>query len=271
MVIVHVLIILFISLYIIHTYLFRIEFDKDVHQLKAFYFYLINKLPDDYRLILQEYFSFYNRLSEKDKEKFEAKLLFFIADKKFIARQLPGITNEMRVLVSACAAQLTLGLPNVTLKHFTKILIYPNEYYSTINKAYHQGEVNPAYKIIVISWKSFIEGYIDPSDSRNLGLHEMTHALHLENIIRNGQHDFLDKNLLNSLKQIADETIEKPGHPAISFFRSSAFRDFHEFFAISVENYFERPQEMLQVVPEIYQIIQGLLKITPEGRPAALL
>ena len=93
----------------------------------------------------------------------------------------------MTAMIASSAIQLTFGLPKINLKHFERILIYPDEYYSTINKQYHKGEVNPRLKAIVVSWKAFVAGYADPHDGINLGLHEMAHALKLENIIKNGE------------------------------------------------------------------------------------
>ncbi len=263
MVVIHVLIILFVSLYVIHNYIFRINIKKNLNQLIALFEYLLGIFPKKYRNILEQYFTFYNKLDANDKKRFEEKLLLFMASKEFIPRQIPEVTTDMRVLISACAVQLTFGLPNVTLKHFERILIYPDNYYSTINKVYHKGEVNPAFRIIVLSWKPFLEGYINPHDSLNLGLHEMAHALHLENIIRNGEHDFFDSRLLSKFDEIAIEACKNINHPANGFFRNSACYNTHEFFAVAVENFFERPLEMKERLPQVYQILSTLLKQEP--------
>lgn len=81
---------------------------------------------------------FYQHLPANSKLKFEKKVNQFIHSKEFIPRGISEITIEMEALISAAAIQLTFGLPDITLKHFDKILIYPNDYYSTINRQHHK-------------------------------------------------------------------------------------------------------------------------------------
>ncbi|HMP98733.1 MAG TPA: zinc-dependent peptidase [Cyclobacteriaceae bacterium] len=266
MVVIHVIILLLISLYVIHHYLYRLEFKQSFAQIEALYYLLLGKFPQKYNVILEKYFLYYKKLNESEQKQFEHRLLSFIASKEFIARKIPKITDEMRVLISACAIQLSFGLPQVTFKHFNKILVYPDDYYSTINKKYHKGEVNPAYKIIVLSWKAFLDAYINPHDSKHLGLHEMAHALHLENMIRNGEENFLDKTHLANFDAIALAACKDQNHEALNFFRNYACADTHEFFAVAVENFFQRPREMREKLPQIYQILSALLHQDPASK-----
>ncbi|MGK7389353.1 MAG: zinc-dependent peptidase [Candidatus Cyclobacteriaceae bacterium M2_1C_046] len=217
-----------------------------------------------YRHILKKNFKYYNLLSPGDQKIFERKLRSFIASKQFIPRQFPKITDEMKVLVSASAVQLTFGLPQVYLRHFRKIVIYLDTYYSQINKRYHKGEVNPAYGIIVLSWKNFVEGYADASDSLNVGIHEMAHALHLENVIINGEHSFLDRDLLKLWEELVNAEIEEYGRTGrTEFFREYAFTDEHEFFAVAVENFFEKPRLFKEQKPDLYFTLAALLNQDP--------
>lgn len=217
--------------------------------------------PPQFVEILQRYFVHYRNLSEGDKRKFEQRVTTFIYNKQFIPRGgYDGVSNEMRVLIAASAIQLTFGLPHIYLRHFRKILIYPDNYYSNITKQYHKGEVNPAYGIIVLSWKNFIEGYLDTTNAINLGLHEMAHALRLENIIRNDEYQFFDPELLEQFDGWAHKVCS---NTEIQFFRSYACTTVHEFFSVAVENFFERPQEFKRVLPELYEILSKLLRQDP--------
>ncbi|CAN5241301.1 zinc-dependent peptidase [soil metagenome] len=217
----------------------------------------------DIKKILNQYFLYYQKLSPKNKHKFENRILHFNSIKDFIPRQIPEVTLEMRVLISACFVQITFGFPNIKLIHFKRILIYPDAYYSTINSRYHKGEVNPAGRLIVLSWKSFVEGYIHPTDSINLGLHEMAHALRLENAIKNNEYRFLDPGLLEKWQIFSKKIIPEIKSGKIDFFRKYAEVNEDEFFAVAIENFFERPQLFKKNLPELYQIIAGLLKQDP--------
>jgi Mlc titration factor MtfA (ptsG expression regulator) len=203
------------------------------------------------------------KLDSLQKTVFEQKALYFILSKKFIPRGFNGVTDEMKVMISACAVQLTFGLPRVYLQHFDKILIYPTDYYSSITKRFHKGEVNPAFGAIVLSWKSFVDGYIYPTDSFNLGLHEMAHALRLENIIHNDEVDFFDDALVHQFDNIAQRMCSLPEHSTDTFLRPYACANQHEFFSVAVENFFERPVEFKSALPEVYMILSRLLNQDP--------
>ncbi|MFZ6013111.1 MAG: zinc-dependent peptidase [Bacteroidota bacterium] len=51
--------------------------------------------------------------------------------------------------------------------------------------------------------------------------------------------------------------------PADNFFRPYACTNVHEFFAVSVENFFERPAQFKNELPELYDILTQLLKQDP--------
>lgn len=213
--------------------------------------------------ILRKRFPFYTNLTPNRKRRFEQKVQYFIHVKEFIPRQMPAVTEEMKVLIAACAVQLTFGYPKIFLSHFKRILIYPDSYYSTINKTYHKGEVNPRMQAIVLSWRAFVEGYISDGKGRNLGLHEMAHALRLENMIMNSEFRFMDDQLLENWHNIADEEMINISNGNSKLFRDYAGTDQDEFFSVAVENFFERPEKFKSLMPRLYAILVLLLKQDP--------
>jgi len=216
-----------------------------------------------YKESLQKHFIFYNKLKQKDKGRFERKVQYFISSKEFVPRGMKVVSDEMKALISASAVQLTFGLPSVSLSHFKTILVYPDNYYSHISRRYHKGEVNPAFKIIVLSWRSFVDGYIEHKDGINLGLHEMAHALHLENQIPNRDYNFFDKNAWKKFSSIANGQIKSINPPLEDLFRRYSIKDIHEFFAVAVENFFERPMLFRSQKPELYKTMTRLLNQDP--------
>lgn len=225
-------------------------------------------VPQLYKDILQKYFRYYQLLSPVNKTKFERKVCNFLYSKRFIPRNIDEVTIEAKVLIAASAVQLTFGLPNIYLQHFDKILVYPNEYYSSITKRYHKGEVNPRFGIIVLSWKNFVEGYSETNDSINLGLHEMAHALRLENIIHNEEYQFFDEELVNAFDDLARHICGDMASYA-NFFRPYACTNQHEFFSVAIENFFERSAQFKKQIPELYSILTRLLGQDPLKLAAA--
>lgn len=210
-------------------------------------------------------FTFYISLCEKDKQVFERRVQKFIDLKQFIPRGgIRDISPEMKSIIAGSAVQLTFGYPDVYFRHFWRILIYPDNYYSTITHKYHKGEVN-RNGIIVISWKSFKEGFANPSDGRNLGFHEMAHALRLINIVENEEYDFYDRQIMNEFeKEAHNETIKILNSPdGVSLFRNYCVANIDEFFSVAVECFFERPFEFKTYNPKLYSLLSRILKIDP--------
>jgi Mlc titration factor MtfA (ptsG expression regulator) len=215
--------------------------------------------------VLNKLLPYFNALRPDHKKEFKERLLYFITFKEFIPRgDLKVISREMQLLIGATAIMVTFGFRNLKLKHFSRILVYPDDYYSTINKKYHQGEVNPRLGIIVLSWKRFVEGFLNPNDGINLGLHEMAHALKLENQIQyNGESNFFNRQAWEKFYNLAKMEMERINTNNDSFFRMSAGSNIHEFFAIAIESFFERPALFKEYNKELYKSLVFTLKQDP--------
>ncbi len=215
-----------------------------------------------YKEPLAEHFLYYQNLGEENKKRFEMRVQAFIDANEFIPRSYTHVTDEMKALIAASAVQLTFGFSHINFEHFSKILIYKDDYYSKITRKYHAGEVNMR-GLIVLSWLNFVHGYKDHTDGKNLGLHEMAHALRLENSIENGEYDFIDASLLDLFHELATKEIHLIKRGQAFFFRHYAAMNMHEFFAVAIENFFERPKKFQEYNPQLYQCVCELLKQNP--------
>lgn len=174
------------------------------------------------------------------------------------------MSQEMEILIGATIVMVTFGWKKIRLPHFKRILVYPNAYYSTISKTYHRGEVNPKLGIIVVSWNCFLEGISDDQDGVNLGIHEIAHALQLENLIKsNAESNFLDPVTFKEYSILAKQEVGKLISNQTSFFRKAGGINEHEFFAVALENFFERPHEFFNYNPTLYANIVRLLRQDP--------
>ncbi|WNH11313.1 zinc-dependent peptidase [Thalassobellus suaedae] len=230
-----------------------------------FYLYL-RKLNDKQKRVLQHQFSFYKKLSIKEKKYFEHRVVSFIQDKDFISREGAIITEEQQVLISATAVMLTFGFRDFYIGLISKIVIYPEAFYSQTNDAYHKGEFNPKLKALVLSWKDFQEGYRINNDNLNLGIHEFTHAIHLNSIKERDVSSIIFKDsfkelsiLLNS-KDGLKERLTKS-----EYFRGYAYTNQFEFLAVVIENFIETPQDFRSEFPLIYSKIKQMLNFSFGG------
>ena len=222
--------------------------------------YLVyKKLSETQIAILKEDFSFYNSLSKKHQLQFQHRVVSFISDKEYVAREELVVTERIKVLIAATGCMLSFGRKNYKYRLIEYVLIYPEEFYSNINKAYHKGEFNPKGKALVLSWKDFEEGYDISNDNRNLGIHEFMHAMQLEakhsNDVDSGR---FEKQFQNILKQLAKPEI-KDKLIDTRYFRDYAFTNQYEFMAVIAEYFFESPQDFKKHFPVLYEYTKKVL------------
>lgn len=215
--------------------------------------------PSDERL-LQRTFQFYNKLSPGKRKKFGSRIKKFILDKKFESRESLEITEDMKVLIAATAMRVTLGLKSYIFPTFHTILIYPENFYSGFSKAVVKGETNMA-GMIVFSWKDFEFGISDENDNLNLGYHEFGHALFVERFKQTMEYSF-ERNYKEWDHIVFRERKLKEAAQKETF-RKYATSNNHEFFAVAVENFFERPEKFKNDLPKLYSTMTKLLNQDP--------
>lgn len=211
------------------------------------------------KTFLQKYFLYYRNLPPKDKLFFERRVQKFMNMKDFEPRgELKQVTLEMKTLIAASAIQITFGLPAVYMHRFYRILVYADDYYSTITHRHHRGEVNTR-GFIVLSWKNLVEGYANNTDGRNLGLHEMAHALRIVDALHSEEQNLFDRETFMQFINYARQEMVRIETGEESFFREYAATNDHEFFAVAVENFFERPDAFHGYHPQLYLLLADLL------------
>lgn len=202
-------------------------------------------------------FPYYRKLNVQQKELFRERLQDLLSIKKFVPRQEMIMTDEVRILIAACASQLTLGLQNIRFSQFEYILVYPQEYQNPITKNYHRGETNLA-GFMCLSWKDILLGISNEHDNFNLGLHEFSHALRLNSFKGGSEDPFFDGYFSKVIATGVDEYYRvKNGKPSI--FRKYAGSNLHEFFPVIVEHWFENPEQFKEHHPDLYKRLCILL------------
>ncbi|MDD7886593.1 zinc-dependent peptidase [Flavivirga sp. 57AJ16] len=230
-----------------------------------FYIFL-KQLEGPKKAILKNHFSFYKNLTDKEKKYFEHRVASFIKDKDFIGREGNRITDEMKVLVSATAVMLTFGFRDFYIGIISKIVIYPHKFYSHTNNAYHKGEFNPKLKALVLSWEDFVQGFHDGNDNLNLGIHELTHAIHINSMKERDVSAIIFSDSFKELSALFSENESlRDMLKESDYFRKYAFTNQFEFLAVAIENFMETPQEFQSQFPEVYNKIKQMLNFKVKG------
>jgi Mlc titration factor MtfA (ptsG expression regulator) len=231
------------------------------HQINRHF--ILRQIHPLHKKILNECFPYYHQLNFENKRLFEKRVQKFIDKKAFMPEdELSMVTSEMKVLIAACAVQLTFGLPGVYFEHFETIHVYPDTYFSEDMYQWNAGEVHKT-GLIKLSWKDFLEGYLDPDNGRNTGLHEMAHALRLENMIQNEEYGYFDWDHIQLFNHYTVEESYKIHQGIETIFRPYAAVHYQEFFAVLIEVFFEQPKLLMAYHPQLFQVTTKLLRQNP--------
>lgn len=234
-------------------------FSAEKRNSKSYLFKGFNK--EMQRGLLSQHFILYRLNDREGKSRFEKRIIKFIKNHRFICADSEFCaTDELKLLIAGAAVQITYGYPDVYLRYFSDIIIYDREFYSASSGKYHEGEVH-SMGAIVLSINNIEKGLGNPADGRNLLLHEMAHALLLDNLVGSSTPSFLDSDNIYSFQQLAMVEMERMTNGLESFFRDYGSTNFQEFFAVSVECFFEQTEGFYNYNPELYDALARLLNI----------
>lgn len=236
---------------------------------KPFYIHFypfLKQLSLEQEVILKGNFSFYKKLPGKQKKYFEHRVASFILDKDFIGREGLVVTDHMKVLISATAVMLTFGFRDFYIGLLSKIVVYPTSFYSKINDAYHKGEFNPKLRALAVSWEDFKQGYDISNDNINLGIHEFTHAIHLNSMKERDISSTLFSDFFNELTDLlSNKESLRLQLLESEYFRAYGYTNQFEFLAVIIESFIETPAEFRNQFPEIYAKVKQMLNFNFSG------
>lgn len=225
---------------------------------------------------LLDYFPIYGKLPNTVKQKCEKRIVWFRSRKKFVFYGEIKKKDELKLLLSASAVLMMLGLKDYQmLRSLLRIIVYPSKYYSKINNRHHLGEYNPGLKSVILSADKIWEGFDIPDDNINLAMHEFAHALSFEMSKKGSWEARRFRVGLKKIKSLFSQEDFIVKLASSQYFREYGMTNLQEFFSVAVENYVETPKLFLNDFPELYGILQGMLNfnfyrapnISPSKRP----
>ena len=109
-----------------------------------------------------------------------------------------------------------------------------------------------------------MEGYEDYTDSVNVGLHEMAHAVSYDVFLGNeDEHDWNFKQRLGDFSKEGKPVFRAMRKGASHMLDDYATTNFDEFWAVCVETFFESPEAFRQTMPDLYDSLVELLNQDP--------
>lgn len=213
-----------------------------------------------YESLVSRNLRYFHCLDSRQQEDFLFRTFLFHHSKKF---HYVGISArpEMPILISAVAAQLTLGLNTFMLEYFRNIYVLEHDYHYGFYSLPFMGHVDQSG--IYLSWDNFVQGISDNIECSNVGLHEMAHALTYVNFITKTEEDPHFCKEFKNFSRTARPIFQEMQKGRKTLLGEYAATNYHEFWAVSVETFFENPYGVKHQLPELYRAMATLLNQDP--------
>lgn len=212
--------------------------------------------PTSWERILEKQIAFYQDYSESEKIKFKYYLKLFIWEKHFLSAGEMTITDEVKVVVAACAIRLILHLDLNHYNHLNEIIVYPYHFRHPDDEGIVFGEANQ-WGSVVLSWPAVLNGLKNSHDAHDTALHEFAHVLDLADGHFDGTPLLKDFRAYGPYARVLSHHFlsmrSSKNHCRKELLRSYAKKNEAEFFAVATEVYFEKDEQMKEQAPELYQ------------------
>lgn len=214
---------------------------------------------------LERHVPFYRRLGAEERVLFERDIQFFLDDQRFEAVAAVEISDELRLGVAAGAALLLHGRPDWEWPTSRTILFYPSGFDDTYHEseyADYDGMVH-AQGPIILAVDAVEESWAHPDDGSNVVLHELAHLFDFQQAeTAAGLPSLLDSGSTAAWQQLVRREMARIRRRR-SLLRGYAATGPEEFFAVAVENFFERPRALRRRHEELYAALVEVFQLDP--------
>jgi len=175
--------------------------------------------------------------------------------------------DEIRLTVAAQAAVLLLHRETDYFPRLKSVIVYPTGYFAPNERAeggiwsegeqHLSGHTQRNLRALVLAWDDVRAGAADPTDGRNLVLHEFAHQLDFEDGATDGTPVLETGAQARSWAQVFGGELEAlrraadTGEPTL--LDPYGAEDPAEFFAVATETFFERGAELRQRHAKLYE------------------
>src|ERR1700738_516890 len=234
--------------------------------------------PNEWLKMIKSGVAFFVRLSAPDQAELLDHSQVFLAEKRFEGCAGLEINDEIQVMIAAQACLLLLHRKTDYFPQLLTILVYPSTYLVDEQrrvegpvweegKMYRLGETGRTMGSMVLAWDAVKSGAADPSDGKNVVLHEFAHQLDYENFAADGtpalatRKDQLAWREVMRTEFASLRAAEETGIPTL--LDTYGATNAAEFFAVSTEAFFERPVMLRAQHPRLYAELRNYFRQDP--------
>jgi Mlc titration factor MtfA (ptsG expression regulator) len=233
--------------------------------------------PDQWLAIIERNVPYYRLLPDTDQKELRRHIQIFIGEKRFEGCGGLKITDEIKVTIAAQACVLLLHRRTDYYPGLHYILVYPRSYVAPrvpkfvggilvegpdvrLGESWHRGSV-------VLSWDNVRRSSADIHDGHNVVFHEFAHQLDSSGAKGDSTPVIQDHSTYIAWARILQKDYEKLRSDVSR--NSDTFLDEYgavnpaEFFAVATECFFEKPKELQELHPDLYNEMKNFYQQDP--------
>jgi len=220
-------------------------------------------LPDDYKILLNDYVKFYQQLDDDEKKKFEDRVQHFLT-----AVRITGVNAEVedmdRVFIGAAAIIPVFAFPDWQYVNLHEVLVYPGTFNQDFDQAgwdrYISGMVGSGamQHVMIISKWQLRQGFINNADAHNTAIHEFAHLIDKMDGTMDGVPEIiLERRYISRWVSLMNATTQQMKNYGSDIDMYGA-TNHAEFFAVISEYFFERPDLLQANHPELFEMLERI-------------
>lgn len=200
-----------------------------------------------------------------------------LAEVPFIGCNGLVVTTEMRVLVAAQAALLLLNRRGASFRNLRQVLLYPQPFIVERAVPNGLGLMDDSRRVlsgeswqqgqVILSWPDVLAGAAVPDDGHNVVIHEFAHQLDQETGQANGAPFVAGRAARQrwaaTMKAEFDALQQRVAQGREGLIDAYGATDPAEFFAVTSELFFERPQALAAAHPQLFRELAGCYRTNP--------
>ena len=231
--------------------------------------------PGENVAILQESLPPYKKFSASLKQQLHKLIQVFIAEKSFEGCGGLVVTEEMKVIIAAQACMLLLNRANRCYPKLKSILVYPGAFFDNQKRMLDHEKPDTSIKLgeswssgeVILSWNDVWSGLTNYHDGQNVTFHEFAHQLDQESGVADGSPVLQEPSMYSAWAHIFSREYESLVHKAQrgqkSVLNLYGATNAPEFFAVATEAFFEKPRQLKQKKPELYEELKLFYRVDP--------
>lgn len=222
----------------------------------------VRLLSDEGRMFLSKNVSFYAALNDEDKLRFEKRICLFLQTTNVIGHDV-DVTENDEILVASAAVILVWKFPKWHYLNLHTVSLVSGSFNEDSEFGQQDSNIQGLVGTgamrgqMILSKPALHYGFSNERDKKNVALHEFSHLLDL---VDGGCDGFPERLSEHSYAipwlNIVRKEMEKI-HNKKSNIRQYGGTNQMEFFAVSTEYFFERPDMLCKKHPEVYEALKS--------------